>query len=71
MGKFSFIYTNSLDQAFDPNRALDTWADQLTADGRIYLEHTMAHTPFGGRGDGPLRRSADGRPLSPVRVGPR
>ena len=43
--RFSFIYTNSLDQAFNPAKALETWADQLTADGRIYVEHTRFHTP--------------------------
>ena len=43
-GKFSFIYSNSLDQAFDPKRALDVWADQLTDDGRIYIEHTIFHS---------------------------
>ena len=43
-GKFTFIYTNSLDQAFDPKRALDVWADQLADDGRIYVEHTIFHS---------------------------
>lgn len=47
LGKFSFIYSNSLDQAFDPARALAAWAGQLTPDGRIYVEHTMRHSPTG------------------------
>ena len=47
IGRFSFIYTNSLDQAFDPKKALREWADQLTRDGRIYIEHTMQHGPAG------------------------
>lgn len=29
LGKWDFIYTNSLDQAFDPRKALDTWSEQL------------------------------------------
>ena len=41
VGKFDFVYTNSLDQAFDPERALNAWADQLTSNGRIYIEHTL------------------------------
>ncbi|MCG6883076.1 MAG: class I SAM-dependent methyltransferase [Silicimonas sp.] len=44
-GKFDFIYTNSLDQAMDPKRALEAWTQQLAPDGRIYIEHTMAHSP--------------------------
>jgi len=43
-GEFEFVYTNSLDQAMDPGRALRSWAKQLTPDGRIYIEHTMAHS---------------------------
>ena len=43
--RFDFVYTNSLDQAMDPARALKTWAKQIVPDGRIYIEHTMAHSP--------------------------
>jgi hypothetical protein len=46
-GRFGFIYTNSLDQALDPKKALLAWADQLAPDGRIYIEHTMQHGPAG------------------------
>lgn len=47
IGAWDFVYTNSLDQAFEPRKALATWADQLTADGRIYIEHTMQHSAAG------------------------
>ena len=43
---FDFVYTNSLDQALEPARALDVWAQQITRQGRIYIEHTMAHSAF-------------------------
>jgi hypothetical protein len=43
LGKFSFVYTNSLDQAFAPDQALSAWADQITDDGLIFIEHTMHH----------------------------
>ena len=46
-GNFSFVYSNSLDQAFDPKKALDTWTDQLTSDGLLFIEHTMAHSASG------------------------
>ena len=42
-GRFDFVYTNSLDQAMDPPRALGSWAKQIVPHGRIYIEHTMAH----------------------------
>lgn len=44
-GRFDFVYTNSLDQAMDPERALAVWARQIVPGGRIYVEHTMAHAP--------------------------
>lgn len=47
IGKFSFVYTNSLDQAFDPRKALKTWAEQLAPDGLMYIEHTMLHSSAG------------------------
>jgi len=46
-GQFSFIFTNSLDQAFDPERALSSWVDQLADGGLIYVEHSMASTAAG------------------------
>jgi hypothetical protein len=45
VGKMDFVYSNSLDQAMDPKAALSAWAGQLAPGGRIYIEHTMAHSP--------------------------
>lgn len=45
VGRFDFIYTNSLDQAMDPQKALKAWAGQLSPIGRIYIEHTEGHRP--------------------------
>jgi len=42
---FSFVYSNSLDQAFDPRKALSTWAAQLEPTGLLFLDHTMFHSP--------------------------
>jgi SAM-dependent methyltransferase len=44
---FGFVYTNSLDQAMEPKRALASWSRQLKPGGRIYIEHTMAHSAEG------------------------
>lgn len=43
-GRFDFVYTNSLDQAIEPARALNAWARQIVPQGRIYIEHTMLHS---------------------------
>ena len=43
--RFDFVYTNSLDQAMEPARALKAWAKQIVPGGRLYIEHTMAHSP--------------------------
>jgi hypothetical protein len=45
VNRFSFVYSNSIDQAFDPERALATWSAQLAADGLLFLEHSMQHSP--------------------------
>jgi len=41
---FDFVYTNSLDQAMDPSKALAAWAAQIRPNGHIFIEHTMAHS---------------------------
>ncbi len=45
IGQFDFIYTNALDHAFEPERAMKVWAKQIKPKGRIYIEHTMCHAP--------------------------
>ena len=40
-GRFDFVYTNALDHAFEPARALKTWVAQIVPQGRIYIEHTF------------------------------
>jgi|TARA_B110000914_G_C15476428_1_gene453351 hypothetical protein len=43
INKFDFIYTNSLDQSYDPKLALTTWLSQITKDGYIIIEHSDQH----------------------------
>lgn len=45
LGKFSFVYTNSLDHAFAPDQALEAWSGQITDDGHIFIEHSMYDAP--------------------------
>lgn len=47
VGRFHFIYTNSLDQSWKPKMALETWLEQLRPGGILIIEHTPAHGPEG------------------------
>ena len=52
-----FVYTNSLDQSWQPHIAVQTWLSQLKRDGILIIEHTEDHgvqgtsemDPFGVR----------------------
>ena len=45
--RFDFVYSNSLDHAWNPKLAVETWLNQLKPDGILALEHTNGHTPEG------------------------
>ena len=45
LGKFDFVYSNSLDQSWKPKFALSTWLDQIKDDGILIIEHTIYHSP--------------------------
>ena len=45
IGHFDFVYTNSLDHAYDPKKAITTWLDQLKKDGKLVIELTKEHEP--------------------------
>ena len=45
LGSKDFIYTNSLDQAWKPQLALETWLAQLKENGILIIEHTKSHGP--------------------------
>jgi len=44
INNFDFIYTNSLDQSYDPKLALTTWLEQINEDGYIIIEHSDQHS---------------------------
>lgn len=46
-GKQDFVYTNSLDQSWQPKVALQTWLAQLKLKGLLIIEHTKHHGPSG------------------------
>ena len=39
INKFDIVYSNSFDHSYDPVKCLNTWKDQLSEDGSLYLEH--------------------------------
>ena len=43
IGQFDFVYTNSLDQSYDPKLALTTWLEQINNNGYIIIEHSEQH----------------------------
>ena len=52
LGKFDFVYTNSLDQSWKPKLALSTWLNQIKNDGIVIIEHSIYHSPeHAGEGD--------------------
>ena len=40
---FDFVYSNSLDQSYDPKKALNTWINQIKKDRYIIIEHSDQH----------------------------
>tara|TARA_Y100000590_G_scaffold12694_1_gene15410 strand:+ start:591 stop:1283 length:693 start_codon:yes stop_codon:yes gene_type:complete len=40
---FDFVYTNSLDQSYDPKKALEVWFNQINTNGYIIIEHSEQH----------------------------
>jgi hypothetical protein len=47
IGKFDFVFSNSLDQSWNPKKALTTWLNQIKRNGILILEYTEAHGPKG------------------------
>jgi SAM-dependent methyltransferase len=48
-GRFDFVYSNSLDHSYDPDKCLATWRRSLVAGGLCVLHwgrgHSWSHTP--------------------------
>ena len=41
--KFDFVYSNSLDQSYNPKKALNEWLKQINQDGIIFIEISDQH----------------------------
>ena len=44
IGAFDFVYTNSHDHAYDPQKAISAWVEQLAPGGALFIEHTPEHS---------------------------
>jgi SAM-dependent methyltransferase len=54
VGAADFIYSNSLDHSYDPEKAVNAWMRCLKPDGMCLLEHTKAHRPEKSNGLDPF-----------------
>jgi hypothetical protein len=43
IGAVDFVYSNSLDHAYDPKKALTAWVNSLKRNGICIIEHTTSH----------------------------
>ena len=43
INNFDFVYSNSLDQSFDPKKALTVWLNQIKNNGFVIIEHSDQH----------------------------
>jgi len=56
LNKFNIVYSNSFDHSYDPQKCIQTWADQLLPNGSLYIEWAW--------GENNLSRSTDPLELS-------
>ena len=40
IGKFDIVYSNSFDHSIDPEKTIQVWKDQLSDNGKLYLEYS-------------------------------
>lgn len=45
LDKADFVYSNSLDHAYDPEKALGAWMASLKPGGLCFIEHSRSHEP--------------------------
>ncbi len=40
VGKFDIVYSNSIDHSIDPHETIRIWKDQLSENGKMYIEYS-------------------------------
>lgn len=48
VGRFNMVYSNSLDHAYDPEKALRCWFEQLSDNGYLFVQWTRWHIGIRG-----------------------
>ena len=59
LGHWDVVYTNSFDHSMDPQATLGTWRDQLSPEGRLYVDYDFASKHNFSREMDPLEVSKD------------
>ena len=54
LGKYDIVYSNSIDHSIDPRTTLETWSEQLSPIGRMYIEYSEEMSAKGGNAEDPL-----------------
>jgi hypothetical protein len=54
LGKYDIVYSNSIDHSIDPRTTLETWSEQLSPIGRMYIEYSEQMSAKGGNAEDPL-----------------
>ena len=69
VSRFDFVYSNSLDHAWNPKFALQTWLNQLNPKGRAGIGiHTLGIAPSPRFRDGSVRSPAQRSPVCPLQL---
>lgn len=54
INKFDIVYSNAIDHSYDPVKMLTTWRDQVSTNGKLYIEHGYANLDNHSRLSDPL-----------------
>jgi hypothetical protein len=54
VGKYDIVYSNAFDHSCNPKQTLSVWKQQLTPDGKLYLEHGYSDVDNEARASDPL-----------------
>ncbi len=54
VGKYDIVYSNSIDHSIDPKATLTTWSEQLSPNGKMYIEYCELQSIPGGNKNDPL-----------------
>ena len=59
ISKFDILYTNSFDHSYDPIKCLNTWKNQLSDNGIMFVEHAHSEVNNRSRAIDPLEISIE------------